>query len=184
MPYTDGRERPSQERIVITSPHDTVQLKQLVLADAPLYFALIEADRAHLSQQYGKHTHGTARKYQTLADVEESILHPENPSRLRFGIWDGDTMVGSNNLVPDGEGRAELGSWVGKEYLGHRYAARGRQLLTGFAFGQLGLEEVHCDVAVGNEASRASVESSGFAYSGVEDDYCVYTLHRPNDPQQ
>lgn len=75
-------------------------------------------------------------------------------------------MVGYDSITPDGEGSAELGSWVGKEYIGHRYAGRGRALLVDFAFNVLGLSLVHCDIVVGNEPSRRSVVRSGFQYEG------------------
>ena len=75
-------------------------------------------------------------------------------------------MVGSNNLTPEDDNRAELGSWVGKEHIGQGYAGRARALLVDFAFNHLGLDEVHCDIVVGNEPSKRSVEKSGFTLTG------------------
>ncbi len=167
--------RPTDGRIVLTAPSDTVQLKQLIAEDAPVYFGLIEADRDHLSQ----HGDTTAKKYQTVDNVALSITHPSNPAKYRFGIWDGDTMVGSDNLTPAGDGRAELGSWVSKPHTGHEYAGRGRNLLIRFAFEQLGLKSVFCKITIGNEASRRSVEKSGFRFDGEEDGHWIYTLDNP-----
>lgn len=164
-----------KERIILTTPDDTVQLRQLIPDDAEPYFALVEYDRAHLSQ----HGDTTAQKYQTVEDVTDSIVHPSNPQKYRFGIWDGDTMVGSDNLTPTDDNRAELGSWVGKQHTGNRYAARARVMLVDFAFGTLGLDEVFCSVTVGNEPSRRSVEGSGFALREEKDGQWVYVLKSP-----
>ncbi len=170
---------PIHRRIIVTSSTDTVVLKQLVPTDAPEYFNRVEEDRAHLSQQHGPRTaDSTAENYPTVESVLESIVNPKIPNKIRFGIWDGDVFVGSNNLSPRGEGRAELGSWVGGNYTGHNYAARARTLLVDYAFNTAGLEEVFCEIAVGNEASRKSVERSGFKFNGVRYDHWVYTLHR------
>lgn len=151
---------PTPERIVLSD--GTVRLMQLTAADAPAYFELIAFDPDHLRQ----HGDETADKYPDVASVQESIEHPKNPAKYRFGIWDGDVMVGSDNLTPEGDGKAELGSWVGKQHIGRGYAGRGRELLVDFAFSTLGLNEVHCDIVVGNEASRRSVEKSGFQFAG------------------
>jgi RimJ/RimL family protein N-acetyltransferase len=150
------------ERVVLKSDNDTVQLMQLVPQDADDYFVLIAQDPAHLRQ----HGDETADKYPTPDAVRDSIVHPKNPAKYRFGIWDNGVMVGSNNLTPEDNGRAELGSWVGKEHIGQGYAGRARALLVDFAFNRLGFDEVYCDIVVGNEPSKRSVEKSGFALTG------------------
>jgi len=152
---------PTSERIVLQG-NDTVRLMQLVVDDAQPYFDLIAFDPEHLRQN----DDDTADKYPDVASVQQSIENPAKPNKYRFGIWDGDAMVGSDNLTLEGKGKAELGSWVGKQYVGRGYAGRGRSLLVDFAFHTLGLDEVHCDIVVGNEASRRSVEKSGFEFAG------------------
>ena len=94
--------------------------------------------------------------------VRESITKPGNPCKFRFGIWDKGVMVGSNNLTPLGDNRAEVGSWVAKGHLGQNYAARARALLVDYAFKQLQLGELVSEITVGNVLSRRSVEKSGF----------------------
>jgi ribosomal-protein-serine acetyltransferase len=153
---------PTPERIILQGNGETVRLMQLVVDDAQPYFDLIAYDPEHLRQN----DDDTADKYPDVASVQHSIENPSKPNKYRFGIWDGDIMVGSDNLTLEGEGKAELGSWVGKQYIGHGYAGRGRNLLVDFALNTLGLDEVHCDIVVGNEASRRSVEKSGFVFGG------------------
>ena len=163
-------------QIILNNPEDTVSLKQLMPEDSDAYFSLIDFDRDHLRQ----HGDTTAEKYRSAADVQDSIINPSNPDKFRFGIWDGETLVGSDNLTPLGDGTAELGSWVGKQYVGNMYASRGRTLLADFAFHQLGMRKVLCNITVGNEASRRSVEKSGFVYAGEKDGQWVYVLKNPN----
>jgi len=154
-------------RIILRSEDDSIILKQLIPDDAEGYFQLVDSDRAHLSQ-YGDDTAG---KYPTVELVLESIVHPKNPDKYRFGIWDGETMVGSVNLTPLEGNRAESGSWIGKDHTGHNYAARARKLLIDFAFHQLGIEELISKIVIGNFSSRRSVEKSGYLYAGdIEED--------------
>jgi RimJ/RimL family protein N-acetyltransferase len=153
---------PAPERIIVEHAGNPVRLLQLVPDDAQAYYDLIAFDPDHLRQ----HGDETADKYPDTGAVRHSIEHPSNTSKYRFGIWDGDVMVGSDNLTPEGNGKAELGSWIGRQHVGQGYAGRGRELLIDFAFNTLGLSEVHCDIVVGNEASRRSVEKSGFEFAG------------------
>lgn len=162
-------------RIVLRSEDDTIILKQLVLDDAERYFQLVDSDREHLSQ-FGDET---ASKYPTIESVQQSIIHPSNPNKYRFGIWNGEVMVGSDNLTTVENNRAELGSWIAKSQTGHRYADRARKLLVDFAFNQLHLDEVFSVITIGNEASRKSVERSGFTFEGERDGKWIYTFKRP-----
>lgn len=170
-----------QTRLVLESKTDTVRLMQLVPEDAQDYFDLIAQDPDHLR----KNGDTTADKYPTVEAVEESIRNPENPDRYRFGIWDRGVMVGSNNLTINGDGTAVLGSWVAKHYLGRRYAARARTLLLNFAFTDIGVRRVYCDIAISNEPARWSVQESGLEYeqqfiSDLGDFVMRYTLDNPN----
>jgi len=103
-----------------------------------------------------------SEKYLTVEAVRESITKPRNSCKFRFGIWDNGVMVGSNNLTPLGENRAEIGDWVAKKHLGHNYAVRAGVLLVDFAFNQLQLDELIGLIDVGNNASRRTAEKSGF----------------------
>ena len=159
---------------------DGIALRQLVPEDAQAYFDLIEYDRAHLSQAHGRAQDETAEKYKTVEDVRQSIVDPVIPEKLRFGIWVSDTMVGSNNLTQrdDDNFEVESGSWIGKQYTGHNYAYLARKLLIDLAFSRLGYQVIISEIAVGNKASRKSVEKSGFKLVREWSDYWVYELKR------
>lgn len=160
-------------RIVLTSPEDTITLKQLVHGDAVDYFGLVDEDRAHLSQ----HGDTTAEKYPTLESVERSIeLTP--PDIYRFGIWEDEHMVGFIKLTPHQNGEIETGSWVSSKEAGNGYAHRARQIALKFAFDTLGVDKVMSEIAVGNDASRKSVERSGYVLVGEKDEKWHYELSK------
>lgn len=161
-----------KDLIEISLPGDSVLIRELSLADAQAYFDLLNYDREHLSQ-FGDET---AAKYQTVEDVEESIRNPK-PNKFRFGIWDDDVMVGTNNLRVFGSS-GETGSWIGAEHTGHNYAARGRAPLLQFAFREIGLERVISFIAVGNEASKKSIENSGYSFVNEKGGYWLFEMRR------
>lgn len=154
-----GETQTGQPRIILERPGSTVRLMQLVPEDSEAIFELIAFDPEHLSQ-FGD---VTAEKYPSVDAVRESIVNPPKPSKLRFGIWDDATLVGSDNITPLNGNRAELGSWIGRQFIGRGYAGMGRELLVDYAFGRLGLDEVFCNIVVGNTASQSSVVKSGFS---------------------
>lgn len=47
---------------------------------------------------------------------------------LALGSRFGNTFVGSDNITLEGNGSAELGSWISKEHIGNAYADKGRKL--------------------------------------------------------
>lgn len=161
------------KRVEIKAPNDTIVIRQLLMEDAQTYFNLIDHDRDHYSQ----FDDITAKKYQVVEDVEASIQN-QNPNKYRFGIWDGDLMVGSNNLTVSEDNRAEIGYWVGAQYTGQGYATRALKPLLEFAFTNLQLNEVFTNIVVGNEASRKTVEKAGFVLKGVDDECWVHTMSR------
>lgn len=173
---------PKDERVEIVGPGD-LALRQLWLEDALVYFELINEDRANF--KYGEEV--APNKYQTIEDVIESILHPDprKPGRLRFGIWDGEKMVGSINLTP-GENDpscAEVGYWVGGKYIGHGYATSAVELLSKHALENWGYERLIARVNIKNEASIRVLQKAGYHLSGEPHEPTVplYELHKPND---
>jgi RimJ/RimL family protein N-acetyltransferase len=148
-------------------------LRQFTVKDAPVIYALIDRNRIHLSQ-FGDIT---SEKYPTRQHVIDSIEHPEDPSKLRLGIWVKDaanglaneTYVGTINLTPIDDVTAEVGYYLGAEFQskgkkeGHqrRYMTRALQCLMSYAYHE-GYENLVAGVHVGNLASRIVLFSSGF----------------------
>jgi ribosomal-protein-alanine N-acetyltransferase len=151
-------------RIEIEGPGG-MSLKQFVPEDAQIIFDLIDEDRDHLSQ-FGDET---ADKYKTVEDVRSSIEEPKNPDKLRFGIWDDASMVGSINITTAERygSIAEIGYWVGAEHTGHHYAQHATEILTEYAFDNLGVDCIMATVAIGNDASMKTLERAGFKFVGL-----------------
>jgi RimJ/RimL family protein N-acetyltransferase len=165
----------SEDRIILQTGDDTIVLKQLIPDDAQRYNDLVSSNMDHLN----KYGHGA-----TVFPIEfqrELIARWLHSGHYAFGIWDEGRMVGSDYITiqDENENTGELGSWIAKEHTGQNYAARARKLLVDFAFNTLGLDEVFCAIGVGNEASRKSVESSGFTFAKEEDGALFYSLHCP-----
>ena len=157
----------------IKTSADTIVLKQLIHENAKDYFDLVNFDRQHLSQ-FGD---TTADKYPTLESVMNSIVNPSNPRKLRQGIWYENIMVGSVNLTPKENNSAELGVWIGKQYIGHKYASRALKLLTEYAFKTLGYKLLFGIITIGNEASRKSIEKIGFKLTNTSEESWTYSLY-------
>lgn len=139
---------------IIPTERTSVTLRQLSNeADDAAYFAAIDANRAHLSQ----FDDNTANKYRTLEDVTTARLNAG--SKIRMGIWDGDTFVGTVNATPNKNG-TEIGYWLDSRHTGHGYATLAAKALGHYVAGASG--SVYAEVADGNEASVRVLERAGY----------------------
>jgi RimJ/RimL family protein N-acetyltransferase len=84
-------------------------------------------------------------------------LSPTLPSAVRGG--------GSGRDA--GEGRAQLGYWIGVPFWGCGYATEAARGLIDHAFGDLGCEVLTASARVSNPASRRVLEKCGFQWTGV-----------------
>ena len=157
--------------VIIPTEYDPVILRQLEIQDAPAYFEAVDANREHLSQ-FGD---TTATKYPNLQAVRTSIANPDNPGKLRFGIWDNETFVGSANITPGDDG-AEVGYWLDGRFTGHGYATLAAKAISSYAAEQYA--NVHAEVTEGNESSVRVLERSGFRQTAKEAGHLVFRLHK------
>lgn len=149
-----------------------VELRQLASeTDDIAYFEAVAANREHLSQ-FGD---ATANKYPDLESVKDARENPSNPDKIRMGIWDRDTFVGSINLTPDDDGQAEIGYWLDARFVGRGYATIATKALARFAAKTY--SSIYAVVNEGNTASEAVLERSGFQYNGREIDQKVYVIY-------
>lgn len=159
-------------RLIIHAQNSPVVLRQFIPEDAELLFRLIDQNREHLSR-WGDET---SEKYPDLESVEASIIYPV-PSRLRFGVWVGERLVGTINLTTytDAETReeniAEIGYWIGKQFCGNGYAKTAARMLTDYALSRMDFRVVIAQVRRENYASRAVLERVGFIVSEISGPY-------------
>jgi RimJ/RimL family protein N-acetyltransferase len=94
-------------------------------------------------------------------------------------------MVGSINIQPLTEDRAEIGYWIGKQYVGNRYATTALKMLSDFSLTSLCYRKIETHIAVGNEGSRKTTENAGYSYvetrpmidpSGALRDYWIFSM--------
>ncbi len=143
----------------------TLALRQFIPEDAQTYFDLLELNREYLSQIHLGGQDDTGTKYATVDDVLKSILEPEEPDKIRFGMWDGDTMVGTINLKPSEDRSLEVGYLVSEQHAGQGYATRSLKALSKYAFENQDIDALVADVYVGNDASKGVLEKAGFKYT-------------------
>jgi RimJ/RimL family protein N-acetyltransferase len=152
---------------------DGLAVRQLIPDDDQAYFEALHHDPARF--QHGEEK--TLRKYPTVESVRASIEDPDpNKLRLRFGIWDGDTMVGTINLRFNRPKSAELGYWSG--FKGHHYSERAAQLLIPYAFSNYDIDKLTAWAAAGNEGSRKILGRLGFVQVTNGQDQVMYELPR------
>ncbi|MBI5803158.1 GNAT family N-acetyltransferase [Candidatus Pacearchaeota archaeon] len=132
--------------------------------DSKAVFELIDRNRTHLSQDGDI----TAAKYQTIEDFMNSIIKPKDKFRLRMGIWNEETLVGSINITPKGDKRAEVGYWLGKEYTGKGYMTTSLSALTDYALSD-GFDEVFAEVITENESSIRVLVRAGYSETTKKD---------------
>ncbi|MFT5036667.1 MAG: RimJ/RimL family protein N-acetyltransferase [Candidatus Azotimanducaceae bacterium] len=136
----------------------SLTLRQLTMEDTKMYFALLEKNRQHLSQ-FGTMTEA---KYKTEQDVAQSIMKPQNPKKIRLGVWKNKTLIGLVSLIPRGNHRCEVGGWIGLEFTRKGYASKAIHRLATYAQKTLGYSRVIGTTHPDNLASQCMLKKSGF----------------------
>lgn len=74
-------------------------------------------------------------------------------------------------LLQEVPGNAEAVYWLLEEARGRRWGAQALDLLTRWAFEDLGIERMEVLIDIGNEASKRTAESAGFTCEGIRRGY-------------
>lgn len=101
---------------------------------------------------------------QSLTKRADEVARGE---RYLFTIWADDQPVGSIDIRPSNDYRADIGLWIGTPYHDHGIGSQAVQQITAFGFFKLGLEKIEAEVFVGNQASRRIFEKCGFTLEGT-----------------
>jgi RimJ/RimL family protein N-acetyltransferase len=160
---------PIKNLFLLQTEKPGVALRKLTFTHAPYYFDAVDASRDLLS----RHGSATAGMYPYQESVERSITHPLNPDKLRMGIWDKDTFVGSVNATPMEDGSVELGYWLDERQTGYGYATFAVRALASYAAEHYSC--VYAQVVEGNDASVAVLERSGFQQTGIDENWVIFT---------
>lgn len=163
-----------KENLVVLEVEGSIFLRQYSVEDASFIFQLIDSCREHLSQN----GEDTASKYPTLDSVMDSIVNPKNSERLRLGIWDKRTFVGSINLTSDENRSATLGYWLGEQYQGKGYVTKAAKELIRSTFKIGKVDRIIANVARTNVGSIKIMERLGFTKTKADDQRIVFSLSR------
>ncbi len=99
---------------------------------------------------------------------EKEILHSEGKAHF-FTIVEVATKmpVGSINIRPDNEFRANIGLWVAERYQGKGAGTSAVKEIVNYGFNVLGLKKIEAHIFTGNHSSRRIFEKNGFALEGT-----------------
>ncbi|MDQ3810395.1 MAG: GNAT family N-acetyltransferase [Chloroflexota bacterium] len=146
-----------------------VRLRPYDEADAPRLWQAIDSSREHLAAwlpwvgTYGTPDDARAEARRLRA---RWLLRDD----LVVGIFDrasGELLGGSGLSRIDWQiRRFEIGYWLRQSALGHGYITEAVEVLTRFAFDQLGAQRVLIRMDARNTRSRAVPERLGFVYEG------------------
>ncbi|MBT2508214.1 GNAT family N-acetyltransferase [Streptomyces sp. ISL-98] len=80
----------------------------------------------------------------------------------------GGELVAAMSAIRRGEGRAEIGFWAAKPHRGRGYVTEAAGAVAHWAFTTAGVERLEWRAEVGNGASRAVAEKTGFVIEGTQ----------------
>jgi RimJ/RimL family protein N-acetyltransferase len=130
-------------------------LRPLTAVHAPIYFEVLDRNRAHLSQ------HGD---YQDEANATEEwvVDHLGEHAPDRYGIWLDQHLIGRIDLVHVEPPRYGLGYWLSHDATHRGYATVACGALIDFARTRRGATDIFAGVTHGNSRSVAVLERLHF----------------------
>ncbi len=147
--------------------NDQVSLREFIPDDAKHVFNVVVKNYEHLSFMVW------IRRDYSVAMAEEfvarSIADAKNKTSLVFGIFRGETFIGSIGYSSfDREARTtEIGYWIDKDEQGTGIILRACRLLVDHAFSALNLNRIQIRCSAENRRSAAIPEKLGFLKEGV-----------------
>ena len=107
----------------------------------------------------------------TIGDANDFIyLADQGGLGHTFGIFTGDIFIGVGSIMPQKDiykYNGEIGYWIGQPYWGNGFGKKTVELLTSFAFEELGLIRVFAGVFPNNKASMRVLENSGYVLEAI-----------------
>ncbi|MFF5506192.1 GNAT family N-acetyltransferase [Streptomyces roseolus] len=141
----------------------------LTAGRADEYFALIDRNRAHLTQ-HGDYEALAASDYET---AHAELLQDPSPS-LRCGVLLHGALVGRVDLVAVDPPKYSLGYWLDHAATGQGYATAACRALIEYGATVWGATDVFAGVTHGNAKSGAVLTRLGFEVAEVFETYTRY----------
>lgn len=152
---------------------DGLELRLLVHRDAEEYFNLIDANREHLRRWLP-----WADRCKTVDDslnlIKEALHRLADTGGFDAGLWYEGRLAGVIGLwVSRGTQTAEIGYWIGEEFLGKGLVTISCKAALRHAFNDLDMNRIELVTAAENEPSRALADRLGFQYEGTRREAAV-----------
>jgi RimJ/RimL family protein N-acetyltransferase len=141
-------------KLISTSNPDFV-LRELTSDDERAYYALVNANRLHLT----KHGDYPEMRYSTAESVKVDLKSRED--KAMFAGWFKGELAGRFDLAPKGGNAFVIGYWLGEKFTGQGLATAGCQALIDYGRKNLGLTDVWAGVTKGNDPSAAVLSRLG-----------------------
>ena len=151
---------------VLETGRDDLLLRELRGPDAPEYYALLQANAAHLTRR------GDYREQVAATEQEVAAGFAEIPEvAVAFGLYLDGRLVGRADLVPVDPPRYGLGYWLAEEVTGRGLATAAVGRLLRYAREELAATDVYAGVTHGNDPSEALLRRLDFEIAADFDDY-------------
>ncbi|HEX6686527.1 MAG TPA: GNAT family N-acetyltransferase [Candidatus Limnocylindrales bacterium] len=144
-------------------------LKELTVADADIYYRILDGNREHLSR-YGDYPDEADATIAWVAD------HLSRPAPDRYGIWLGRRLIGRVDLVHAAPPRYGMGYWLSHDATGHGYATLACAVLLDHARDRRGATDIFAGLTHGNQRSVALLQRLGFQPIAEFDTYTRFHL--------
>jgi RimJ/RimL family protein N-acetyltransferase len=161
---------PTLRRIELRTGDPSLSLRELTVAQADEYYALIDRNRSHLTQFGNYEEEGRA----TLKWVKTALACPA--AGLRFGIWHDATLVGQAELAHRSRSSFAVAYWLGREHLGRGLMSQAILRLMEYARERLGATAFFAGVTHGNAKSTAVLLGLGYEIAIDHAHHTVFTL--------
>jgi RimJ/RimL family protein N-acetyltransferase len=154
--------------VLLTADPELV-LRELNVGEAVAYYALLDRNRAHLTQFGNYQAEGKA----TLAWVKRSLKRPA--ARMRFGLWYSGELVGRIELAGWARHRFTLAYWLGSEHVGRGLMTQALTRLMRHGRESLGASAFFAGVTHGNSRSVAVLRGLGYEIAIDHWDHTVFS---------
>jgi ribosomal-protein-serine acetyltransferase len=136
--------------------------------DASAMFQLIQSSRDHLDR-WLRWSNTIRSEADALATVALFVTKRAAGTGFHSGIWVADRLAGGvvcRDL--DRQHRcAEIGYWLGADFVGRGLATRASSLAIGYLIGSRGMHRIEMQCGAENRRSRAIPERLGFRLEGI-----------------
>ena len=122
-------------------------------------------------------------------DLAREWMQSLTPGEFVRAVTLNGTMIGAVGYVPNEDGSAEIGYWIGRPWWGQGYASEAAQALVRYCFTTGGFKRLTCGHFVDNLASARVIQKLGFRLDGTGSAWCdarqeelptrTYAMNRP-----